>query len=56
MQKEDISHGGLAAWCVEGDNRGDAMGLAGVVLQVLGIGKLALACDSRYLQAVQLTS
>ncbi|WVQ80323.1 hypothetical protein IAT38_002428 [Cryptococcus sp. DSM 104549] len=31
------AHGAIAAWCVEGDNRGDARGLAGQVLRVLGI-------------------
>lgn len=32
-------HGTLCAWCAEGDNRGDAFGMAGVVAFVLGIGE-----------------
>ncbi|ODN76005.1 hypothetical protein L202_05965 [Cryptococcus amylolentus CBS 6039] len=35
--QKKISHGAVTAWCVEGDNRGDARGLAGIVLGVLGI-------------------
>ncbi len=30
-------HGALAGWCAEGDNRGDAFGMAGVVTFLLGI-------------------
>lgn len=39
LQEDENSHGTLAAWCVEGDNRGDAMGLAAVVLQLLDLGE-----------------
>lgn len=43
LQKEGSGtvppHGALCAWCVEGDNRGDAFGMAGVVAFVLGIEK-----------------
>jgi proteasome assembly chaperone 2 len=37
LQEDGSPHGAVAAWCVEGDNRGDAMGLAGVVLGVLDL-------------------
>ncbi|KAK8845498.1 hypothetical protein IAR55_006211 [Kwoniella newhampshirensis] len=37
LASENIAHGAVTAWCVEGDNRGDAIALAGVVLQTLGI-------------------
>ncbi|UOH83810.1 hypothetical protein LQV05_006548 [Cryptococcus neoformans] len=36
-EKAPIPHGAIAAWCVEGDNRGDARSLAGVVLDVLSL-------------------
>ncbi len=43
LQKEGSGtvppHGALCAWCAEGDNRGDAFGMAGVVAFVLGIGE-----------------
>lgn len=38
-EKAPIPHGAIAAWCVEGDNRGDARSLAGVVLDVLNLRK-----------------
>jgi len=36
------SHGAVSAWCVEGDNRGDAHALALVVLAILNLGQSAL--------------
>jgi proteasome assembly chaperone 2 len=35
-------HGALCAWCAEGDNRGDAFGMAGVLAFVLGLGEVVL--------------
>jgi len=35
----DVPSGAIAAWCVEGDNRGDARALATVALGVLGVGE-----------------
>ncbi|WVW81907.1 hypothetical protein I302_103907 [Kwoniella bestiolae CBS 10118] len=37
LQDSQIPHGSITAWCVEGDNSGDAISLAGVVLRVLGL-------------------
>ncbi|WWD22451.1 hypothetical protein CI109_106942 [Kwoniella shandongensis] len=37
LASEQIPHGAVTAWCVEGDNRGDAVALAGIVLRLLGI-------------------
>lgn len=33
-----VPSGAVTAWVVEGDNRGDAHALAGVALQILGVG------------------
>ncbi|WVR03524.1 hypothetical protein IAU60_000516 [Kwoniella sp. DSM 27419] len=38
LSQSQVIHGAITAWCVEGDNRGDATSLAGSVLAVLGIG------------------
>lgn len=38
-EKTLIPHGAIAAWCVEGDNRGDARSFANVVLDVLDLRK-----------------
>jgi proteasome assembly chaperone 2 len=39
QDKSDVPHAAISAWCVEGDNRGDARALAGLVLGVLGAGE-----------------
>ncbi|KAE8543172.1 hypothetical protein D1P53_000659 [Cryptococcus gattii VGV] len=36
-EKTPIPHGAIAAWCVEGDNRGDSRSFADVVLYVLDL-------------------
>ncbi|KAL7418823.1 hypothetical protein Q5752_006507 [Cryptotrichosporon argae] len=36
LADDAVPHGALAAWCVEGDNRGDAHALAAQALDVLG--------------------
>ena len=41
-EPKPVSHGAITAWCVEGDNRGDAHEFARVVLEVLGLGEWRL--------------
>lgn len=38
LHSRSTPHGGIGAWCVEGDNREDAHALARVALYVLGLG------------------
>lgn len=42
LQSSPTPHGAIAAWCVEGDNRGDARALASVVLDVLDVRDVEL--------------